>query len=277
MANLSDLSVGLRWRVCLVTLTEGSLDDKRLYRAPALEKGLDILELLAAEEHPLTMSGIVNRLGRSTGELFRMIQVLEHRGYVSQGPDGYVMTSRLFHLGLKRPPVRSLMEQSLPEMRLLADTIGQSCYLCVPSGAASSVIARMEACTAVGFSVRVGYRRPLYDTPSGVLLYAMQPEQTRREWEGLFDPPLSEEARARLVAQADAVREQGFVRVDSPDLVGMVELAAPIMRGDQAMAVLAVPFIRITDAPVDEAAALNHLRATADRITNQLIGNDARI
>ncbi|KAK0329966.1 hypothetical protein LTR94_034663, partial [Friedmanniomyces endolithicus] len=55
-----------------------------------------------------------------------MIQVLEHRGYVRQGSDGYVITERLFHLGLKRPPVRSLMELALPEMRSLADRIGQS-------------------------------------------------------------------------------------------------------------------------------------------------------
>jgi len=253
------------------------LDDKRLYRAPALEKGLDILELLAAEDHPLTMSAIVTRLGRSTGELFRMIQVLEHRGYVAQGPDGYVMTPRLFHLGLKRPPVRSLMEQALPEMRLLSDRIGQSCHLAIPSGAASSVIARMEANTSVGFSVRVGYRRPIHETPSGHVLYAFQSEQVRREWEGLFDPPLSEQRCSALIATADSIRAQGFARTDSVELPGMVELAVPIMRGKNAVAVLTVPFIPITDAAVDVDRALAELRATAKRISEQLIGNDARI
>ncbi len=257
--------------------TPEMLDDKRLYRAPALEKGLDILELLAAEDHPLTMSAIVTRLGRSTGELFRMIQVLEHRGYVAQGQDGYVMTPRLFHLGLKRPPVRSLMEQALPEMRMLSDRIGQSCYLAIPSGAASSVIARMEASTSVGFSVRVGYRRPIHETPSGQVLYAFQPDQTRREWDGLFDPPLSDERHDHLVATADGIRDQGFAQADSAELPGMVELAVPIMRGGRAVAVLTVPFIRITDALVDGDQALAELRATATRISEQLIGNDARI
>lgn len=253
------------------------VDDKRLYRAPALEKGLDILELLAAEEHPLTMSAIVSRLGRSTGELFRMIQVLEHRGYVAQGPDGYVMTPRLFHLGLKRPPVRSLMEQALPEMRKLADEIGQSCYLAIPSGADSSVIARMEADTSVGFSVRVGYRRSLHETPSGRILYAFQPEATRHEWETLFDPSLSDQARQALRRDADALSAQGFARSDSAELFGMIELACPIMRQARACAVLTVPFIRITDAPVGEDQALARLRDTAQRISDHLIGNDARI
>ncbi len=253
------------------------LDDKRLYRAPALEKGLDILELLAAEDLPLTMSAIVNRLGRSTGELFRMIQVLEHRGYVSQGPDGYVMTSRLFHLGLKRPPVRSLMEQALPEMRMLSDRIGQSCYLAIPSGAASSVIARMEANTSVGFSVRVGYRRPIHETASGQVLYAFQPDQTRAEWDSLFDPPLSDQRRECLLVTVERFRAQGYAQMDSAELPGMVELAVPIMRGGRAVAVLTVPFIHITDATVDVDQALAALRATATCISEQLIGNDARI
>src|SRR5215831_7001214 len=45
------------------------------YRAPALEKGLDVIELLAAEKSPLNLSAISQRLGRSSGELFRMLQV----------------------------------------------------------------------------------------------------------------------------------------------------------------------------------------------------------
>ncbi|WP_343527146.1 helix-turn-helix domain-containing protein [Sphingomonas sp.] len=261
----------------MVTETAGGADDKRLYRAPALEKGLDILELLAAEDQPLTMSAIVTRLGRSTGELFRMIQVLEHRGYVAQGLDGYVMTPRLFHLGLKRPPVRSLMEQALPEMRGLADRIGQSCYLAIPSGAASSVIARMEASTAIGFSVRVGHRRSLHETPSGVLLYAFQSDATRRDWEALFHPRLSAADLSDLVARAQVVRDQGFVRADSPELVGMVELAAPIMRCGRACAVLTVPFVHLTDAPVNEAEALAQLCMTAEYISSQLIGDDTRL
>src|SRR4051794_36894767 len=70
------------------------------YRAPALEKGLDVLELLAAEEQPLTLSTISERLGRSAGELFRMLQVLEFKGFITLVPNGagYVLTNKLFAL-----------------------------------------------------------------------------------------------------------------------------------------------------------------------------------
>src|ERR1051325_11853284 len=97
-------------------------EDERRYRAPALEKGLDILELLAAAPSPLTFTAIVNRLGRSHGELFRMVQVLQFRGYLDQDPsdDGYFLTDRLFSLGMKQPRTQSLVEVALPVMRQLS-------------------------------------------------------------------------------------------------------------------------------------------------------------
>ena len=56
------------------------------YSAPALEKGLDILELLSEQEAGLTQSEIARGLGRSIGEIFRMLMVLRDRGFVSQDP-----------------------------------------------------------------------------------------------------------------------------------------------------------------------------------------------
>ena len=52
------------------------------YPAPALEKGLDILELLASVSQALTHSEIANRLDRTLTEVFRMLVCLEERGYI---------------------------------------------------------------------------------------------------------------------------------------------------------------------------------------------------
>ena len=60
---------------------------KKPYSAPALEKGLDVLELLSREDEGLTVSVIAKRLSRSVSELFRMLVVLEQRGYIRVEPD----------------------------------------------------------------------------------------------------------------------------------------------------------------------------------------------
>ena len=64
--------------VASVSSKAGTGGDEQRYRAPALDKGLDILELISRATEPMSIGMITQALGRSTGELFRMIQVLEY-------------------------------------------------------------------------------------------------------------------------------------------------------------------------------------------------------
>ena len=54
------------------------------YRAPALDKGLDILELLARTPGSLNLTEVAQGIGYSKSEIFRMLQVLEARGYLAR-------------------------------------------------------------------------------------------------------------------------------------------------------------------------------------------------
>jgi DNA-binding IclR family transcriptional regulator len=167
--------------------------DERRYRAPALEKGLDILELVSRANHPLTAAMITQSLGRSVGELFRMLQVLEYRGFIEQAPNGagYVPTAKLFALGMEQAPVRTLLEVALPVMRRLSQEVEQSCHLAVRAGADITVIARMESEDRIGFAVHVGHRRAIPLSASGAVLYAFQSEGVRAHWEKSFDSAIT--------------------------------------------------------------------------------------
>ena len=257
---------------------EARMDSDRLYRAPALEKGLDILELLASEEQPLTVSAIVQRLGRSTGELFRMVQVLEHRGFIALAADGsgYVLTNRLFSLGMDRPPVRNLTETALPVMRALSRTISQSCHLAIHSEGQMVIVARMESAGQIGFSVRIGYRRPIISTLSGATLYAFQPAEIRKRWEALMVPkPTTAEINAFRI-RCDAIRTAGRARAPSDYVPGIVDVSAPIMRGDLAAAALTVPFVETLLLPVPIEDVAEQVDKAARDISRQLFPSDAR-
>lgn len=85
------------------TRKSAAIEEAR-YSAPALEKGLDVLELLAAEPHGLNLQEIARRLKRTSNELFRMLDVLVRRGYRVRQPDSaYVLTLRLFELAHRHP------------------------------------------------------------------------------------------------------------------------------------------------------------------------------
>lgn len=253
-------------------------EEEPRYRAPALDKGLDILELLTHAETPLTVAMITQRLGRSTGELFRMIQVLENRGYIEQSNgSGFTLTAKLFSMGMRQAPVKTLLETALPVMRGLADRTEQSCHLALRASGDIVVAARMESASLIGFSVRIGYRQPLPSTASGVVLYANQSQEVRERWESQFDPPLGKEALARFRKSAAITAEQGFDRHPSGVVEGIIDLSAPVFRGDNAAAALTMPFVKRTRMTVDIDQALAMVREAAAAISSELASSDVRV
>ena len=74
--------------------------ESRSYRAPALEKGLEILEHLAECNQPMSRTEIAKGLGRAPTELFRMLTCLEQRGYVLRDQDSgkYRLSLRLYEM-----------------------------------------------------------------------------------------------------------------------------------------------------------------------------------
>ncbi len=239
------------------------------YRAPALEKGLDVLELLAAHDRAMTATQISVSLERSMSELFRMIQVLEYRGYIepSETGDGYELSNKLFSLAMARSPTRSLMEAALPAMRALTAAVGQSCHLGVASGAEVVVVARVENPGCYGFSVRPGFRRSLIDSTTGAVLFAFQSQITRQTWRDRLESQRPAAAVEAFVARCDAIRERGHERVRSRVAEGVVDLSAPILAGANALAGLTIPFLHGEDQRMDPDQALALLLETAGEIS----------
>ncbi len=244
------------------------------YRAPALEKGLDVIELLAAEKSPLNLSAISQRLGRSSGELFRMLQVLEFKGFITTADNGsgYVLTNKLFALAMAQAPVRSLVETALPVMRKLTHDIGQSCHIAVASEDQIVVITRIERPGDLGFSVRIGYRREIARATSGLVLFAYQNEDVRRSW--LKRCRLKGEAADSFIERANVVRHRGHHEAASDFVRGIVDLSAPIMRGEIAVAALTVPFVHSNPLLMEMPQAVEFVRAAARQISNEIVHGD---
>ncbi|RZJ79950.1 MAG: IclR family transcriptional regulator [Brevundimonas sp.] len=244
--------------------------DDRKYRAPALEKGLDVLELLASHGGAMTPSQMSSVLGRSVSELFRMIQVLEFRGYIEQSATGYKLTDRLFTLGLAQAPVKSLTEAALPYMRSLAEATRQSCHLVVLSEDQIVVIARVEGPGDLGFSVRIGYRRSAIEATSGLMLYGYASPHARAALTDRLTKAYGAQRVARFVKAAEAAAREGHVERASDFVKGVTDLVAPILGADGAVATLISPYIQQTPPTCDMQTAAAHLRQAAAAISADL-------
>ncbi len=244
------------------------------YRAPALEKGLAVLELLASAPAPMSLNAVSRALNRSMSELFRMIQVLEFHGYLelAGSGEGYVLSNKLFALGMKRAPIRNLHDAALPIMHRLADSIGQSCHLGVASADQMVIVARVEAPGYLGFSVRVGYRRPLVDSTSGLVLYAFQSELVRTEWKRRLAPAAGRREWVRFERQGHAARKSGYVTAESHDVQGVIDLSAPVTQSGGVAAALTIPYMKSARS-LSVAETVAPLVEAAHEISTELGGN----
>ncbi len=243
------------------------------YRAPALDKGLDILELLARTPGSLNLTEVAQGIGYSKSEIFRMLQVLEARGYLVReaNDSAYALTNRLFLLGMERPPIKDLTEAALPVMHRLAEQTRHSCHLVVPSQDQIVVIARVDAPTDLGFVVRVGHRRPLAHSTSGLVLFAFQSEETQARWLATMEAGEARFKRKAFLASAAQIREQGYASLPSEAVDAVTDLSAPILQREHAVGTLTIPFVERHPVTVPVKQAIVHLREAVKEISAALL------
>lgn len=256
-------------------------EDSDRYRAPALDKGLDILELLAGIDGGLTQAEIAKRMGRNANEFYRMLDRLVRRGYVTRlDGDRYSLTLKLFGLAQLHAPVRRLASFATPLMRELAEATRQANQLVVFDRGAAVVIAQQEAPGYWGISIRVGSHISLFNTGSGHVLLAFRSPEERammiQEYEGVHEA--SAEQKPDFFTRLDQIRDRGYEMMPSSQTAGVVNLSAPVLGSDgKAFAALTIPYITIINSTVapDISRTIQLLTNTSHQLS-QLTGLDIK-
>ena len=223
---------------------------RKTYSAPALEKGLDILELLSNEADGLNISEITKRLNRSVGELFRMLVVLQQRGYVNleAGSDRYTLTLKMFGLAHRFPPIKKLTSASAPILQRLSYDIEQSCHLVIYYEGRGHVVVQQDSPSARVFSVRLGAEAPLMNTCSGHLLLAFADPNTRNQMLSRIPPHHPNADGIDIDKMVRKVLSQGYEGIRSEQAHGIQDIGYPVFDyRDQAVAALIVPFFEYID------------------------------
>jgi DNA-binding IclR family transcriptional regulator len=222
---------------------------KGSYNAPALDKAFLIIELLADNPQGLLASEMAAALGRSLGELFRIVVVMEKAGYLQKSPvtDRYTATYKFLDVAYRATPARKLVVAAQPEMQGLAAMVGQSCHLVVAQAGRALVIAREENPGVRGFALREGASIDLLDSCSGHVLLAFS---TTEAAEVMMvrammhrDTPIDVPA---LAARLPQVNEQGYAMRESPIVRGVTDISCPVFGFDGGLlAALTVPFLEL--------------------------------
>ncbi len=222
----------------------------------------------------MTARQVAEKLGRSKNEIFRMVHVLLSRGYIAREPgsDSLALTNKLFSLGIQTAPSRDLVAIAAPVVARLAEEIRQSVHLVIANRGQTVVIAAASGSADMNFSLKLGYRRPLADAHSGLLIIAFQPD-------GLRDRMIAESLALMqqsvdvdlLISDLAALRQRGSIVSDSRDITGITDIAAPVILSDgRAIASLIVAYLNRRETKADYQAVLSRLKETCAEIADRL-------
>jgi DNA-binding IclR family transcriptional regulator len=218
------------------------------YSAPALDKGLDILEVLSKCENGLTQQEIAVQLGRKLGEIYRMLNCLVQRNYVANYGNVYTITSKMFQLSHFHPPTYRLLTEALPIMEGLSRAVSFPCDLRVYNNGFQTVIASIQPPNGLGFMTRVGSEIEVAPSASGMVLLAFQDQIIK---DIRIQESLPNSSAAEIETFSNGLKEvvsKGFASIKSKQYAGLHAISFPILdMNGNAIAAMTVPMLARID------------------------------
>jgi len=245
------------------------------YLAPALEKGLDILELFAREPTGLTKSDVARQLGRTMSEIFRMMSCLEDRGYISPSGDGerFRLTLRLFQLAQEHPPTKRLIAEALPIMQQVTHQLNQSCHLGVLDGHYVVIIAQVESPLSSGFYVKAGGIGDLMHSATGHVILAHQTHEVSSRAVQLWCKQNKARPARDFGSHLTEIKRRGHEERASYEVKGVINISFPILddRG-YAIAALSVPFLQRVGVQTNPTTVKSALKKASSLLSEAMGG-----
>lgn len=226
--------------------------------APALRRGLDILELFLEHNDGLRVPEITERLGIPRASVHELVGTLAERGYlqaVSEPPSRFALGVRAFQLGGAYERELDLATLGRESARRIAAECGETVQIVVRDGRYVVYIVKVDSTHSIRLVSDVGSRLPSYCTAGGKALLAALPAE---EIDVLFpdDEALkpmtanSISTRERLFAELDLTRKRGWSEEYSESNVNVACVSAPVYdRSGKCVAAMSIsiPTLRLDD------------------------------
>lgn len=221
----------------------------------SVARALDILEILDSQGE-MGITEIARQLGMEKSTVYRAINTLKVRRYVSQDPDTlkYSNSYKLFEMGHNVARGTGLPKMAYRFMRHLANNAKGAVNLGVRDGHKVVYIDKIESDETVKVCMKIGQAIPLYCTGLGKSLLAFMPAQEVRsllvqESFEQFTAATHKNIETLLTDLAE-IRQRGYSIDDEEHIMGIICVAAPVFnaRGETIAAIsLATPKMAHSD------------------------------
>jgi IclR family negative regulator of allantoin and glyoxylate utilization operon len=249
----------------------------------SLSRGLQILHLLAAENRPLGVTEIAERLAVDPSTSYRLLATLEKHKFIRQE------SSKKYALGFGVVTIASALLRQIdvaaiatPYLRELMISTGESAHIAVADGNRAAFVAQASAPGMLRVDTPLGSHEPLYCTAVGKALLAEAEPISVRTLVG--NAPLTRYSPntitnlEMLIAELQRTRERGYafddeelhagvrciaaaVRDHSGTIVAAVGISAPASRLTRER--IAAPIAAVRQTAVDLSAELGYTESNA--------------
>ena len=184
--------------------------------APALSRGLQLLEILDAAPEGLNLTQLSAAIESPKNSTARLVQTLIQHEYVVRDDNTMInrLTGKLLRMGQPRLREVSLVEYSLDSMRSLRDAVGETVQLGIPSGDEGIIIEQVMSTRAVRIGVDLGLRFGLHNNAPGKVLLAFRSAKERERTIARIELKRSTDRtitdKHKLREECDLVVAQGY-------------------------------------------------------------------
>ena len=247
------------------------------YTVKSLVKALNILQVLADEEPPYTLTQLSRRLHLHVSTMHRLLVNLVRQGFVEEDvvSGGYQLSYRVLRMGLRVLDRLDFRRAALPLLRELNLRTKETVHLAILQETRAVSIEKFDSPQPVGLDARLGGVMPLHCTGVGKTLLAYQDED-------LLERIALSPGLARLTARTltglsplrkelERIREQGYALDQEEAVEGLRCVAGPVFNHTgQIVAAFSVagPATRLTPPRLPEIAQM--VRETSQQISYRL-------
>ncbi|WP_347557397.1 IclR family transcriptional regulator [Robbsia sp. KACC 23696] len=209
-----------------------SISDRIVTASPSItgaERVLQVLAALASHGDAMTAKDLLAVTGLAQSTLYRQIALLKRWGFVSENAGFYAPGPVSLQLALGFDVNSLLVEASREEMAQLARASHESIGLVVAVNDQLICLDMVDSDYSLRCSFEKGRAVPLSAGASAKCLLAFMADRPRTE---TLDRLFADDAvgRARLEAQLDAIRKDGFAISESEVDPGVWGVSAPLFR-----------------------------------------------
>lgn len=151
------------------------------FQVPNLVRGIQVMEFLASQSSPRTITEIANALDFPKNSVMRIVNALAHHGYVHRDSQTKAchLTRKLFSMASRMPQERTLVESSMGAMRSVRDRYKETVVLTILDGQRGIILEQVQGLHAFRFVCEPGVEQQLHSSASTKAILALMSKSER--------------------------------------------------------------------------------------------------